>query len=216
MKRFLPHIEQYRSLTIGFLSVLAIAVFGELFTNPLHFSIGVLLFVAGYWCAKKVVHHFHFDHHHAGDSIVDSVPVVTLILANILHPAVDGLSWYETISSRGIFAGVVFGLSIILHEILRQGALVAVFKDMKIKGYIVVLTALLGIAIGITTGIFNASFFHEYEYLADFATLFAYAFVISEFFLGHRHEEAASKNKYTGMIAGFVIGIVFIWFTKSM
>ncbi len=205
----------YRALVIGFLLLLTVAIYIELFEQPAHFFLGLVFLVLGIWFAKKTVHHFHFDHHHAGDSFVDSVPLITLLLANILHPAVDGLSWYETFADRGLLVGVIFGSSIVLHEIFRQAALIGVLKKMSIKGYVVVVTAILGTSIGLATGFFNATFFHKYEYVADFATLFAYGFVIGEYFLGHHHaKKDTAKN--ISLIAGILLGIIFILFANSI
>lgn len=215
MKNIIKHIYTYRALVIGFLLVLIIGIYVELFTDPVHFFLGLVFLMLGIWFAQKTVHHFHFDHHHAGDSLVDSVPLITLLLANILHPAVDGLSWYETFTGRGALVGIIFGSSIVLHEMFRQAALIGVFKKMGIKGYVVVVTALLGTSIGLATGFLNATFFHQYEYIADFATLFAYGFVIGEYFLGSHHKKSETiKNISLGL--GILLGIAFIVFTTSI
>lgn len=215
MKNIIKHISTYRALVIGFLVVLTVAIYIELFANPVHFFLGIVCAVLGIWFAQKTVHHFHVEHHHAGDSIVDSVPIITVLLANILHPAVDGLSWYETFTDRGILVGIIFGSSVVLHEIFRQSALIGVFKKMNIKGYVVVVTAMLGTCIGLATGFLNTTFFHRYEYIADFATLFAYGFIIGEYFLGFHHaKKDISKN--VSLMFGILLGIVFIIGTKSM
>lgn len=215
MKNIIKHIYTYRALVIGFLLVLTIDIYIELFANPVHFFLGLVFLILGIYFAQKTVHHFHFDHHHTGDSIVDSVPLITLLLANILHPAVDGLSWYETFADRGLLVGIIFGSSIVLHEIFRQAALIGVFKKMSIKGYVVIVTAIFGTSIGLATGFLNTTFFHKYEYVADFATLFAYGFVIGEYFLGHHHtKKDTAKN--ISLIAGILLGFAFIVFANSI
>jgi hypothetical protein len=215
MKQIIKHISTYRALIIGFLLVLTAAIYTELFAHPAHLFFGVVFFALGMLFAQKTVHHFHFDHQHAGDSFVDSVPLITLLLANILHPAVDGLSWYETFTGRGAFVGIIFGSSIVLHEIFRQAALIGVFKKMSIKGYVVVVTAILGTSIGLVTGFLNAAFFHQYEYIADFATLFAYGFVIGEYFIGAHHSKKDTV-KNISLVLGILLGVAFIIFTKSI
>jgi hypothetical protein len=215
MTNLIKQLHIYRSFVIGFLLVLTGSIYLELFEAPVHFFTGIIFLVIGVYFAQKTVRHFHFDHQHTGDSIVDSVPLITLLLANILHPAVDGLSWYETFTGRGLFAGIIFGISIVLHEIFRQTALIDAFKKLQIKGYVVIVTAVLGTGIGIATGFFNTTFFHRYEYIADFATLFAYGFVIGEYFLGHHHNKK-DMAKNISLVFGILLGIAFIVFTKSM
>lgn len=102
-----------------------------------------------------------------------------------------------------------------LHEMFRQAALIGVFKKMGIKGYVVIVTALLGTSIGLATGFLNVTFFHEYEYIADFATLFAYGFVIGEYFIGSHHSKK-DVLKNISLVLGILLGIVFIIFTTSI
>ena len=77
-------------------------------------------------------------------------------------------------------AGSIFGLGIIFHEVVRQSVLVTVFKNMGIRWYWVVSTAVLGIALGVATGFLSSNFLEQYEWIIDLTTLFAYSFIVSE------------------------------------
>lgn len=207
-------IESFRALITGFLLVFVLILGAELLASPLLILIGVVLIGLAVWFAKHTAHHFHGHHHHAGDALIDAVPVAMLFIANIFHPAVDGLSWYETFTDRGLLVGVFFGLSIVLHEIIRQSALITAFKEMSIKWYWVVLTALVGIASGIGAGYFNATFFHDYEHIADLVTLFAYVFIIAEFHFAHK-DHGNKKASFWLIVAGIILGGVLAYLTHA-
>lgn len=209
MKETIIHkIESLRALVIGFLLVFVVIIGRELIASPVMIVVGLGLMALAVWFAKKTAHHFHGDHHHAGDSLIDAVPVVMLFIANIFHPAVDGLSWYEITVSGGVWVGILFGASIVLHEIIRQSALIAAFRLMSIKWYWVVSTAIAGIVAGISAGYLNATFFHDYEIVADLVTLFAYVFIISEFHFahkGHGNNKTSALLVVTGIVLGGIL-----------
>jgi len=211
---FASKIESFRALIIGFLLVFVVLVGSEFIDSPLYLGIGITLSLLAVWFARKTAHHFHAHHHSAGDSVIDIVPASVLFLANIFHPALDGLSWYETFATQGAWFGVLFGLSIILHEFVRQSALITAFKAMHIKWYWVVVTALIGIASGIGAGRINATFFHDYEYVADLLTLFAYTFIIAEFHYAHR-EHGNKKVSLLLVIVGIILGGVLAYLTHG-
>lgn len=194
-------LSQYRGISVGFLIALSCGILIELHTIVWLF-VGLFSCVLGVYAVKALHHHIHKT---LGDSVVDFVPLATILFANILHPMIDGLSWFEVYSREGVFAAVLVGASIVLHEVLRQSALINATK--KYVGWsVIVLTAAVGTMFGIIFGIKNAVFFHEYEIWADIATLFAYGFVFGDFF-----SHAPSKKQYGVLFLGILIGITFLF-----
>ena len=196
------NIELYRVAISGLLVAFSVKILLELSSFRLVFF-GFVVISLGFVLARSAIKHFGHKHLHAGDSAIDMIPVAVLLFANIAHPAVDGFSLAQTWKLTGVLPAVLLALSIVLHEVLRQSALVTALVVNKINWKWVVGTALLGIAIGIVASVAGANFFHKYETIADIATLFSYSFVIGEFyFLRKEH-----YNKYTTTL--FVTGIVF-------
>lgn len=205
-------IERYRAVITGALCVFGFFVFLELFDQPVFFAAGLLLGTVALWAAKKTAHHFHYHHHHEGDSVIDVLPVSVLFIANIFHPAVDGLSFWEIFMRNGAAAGIVFGGGIVLHEIIRQSALIAVFSQYAIRWYWIVGTAFFGIALGIGAGMFNATFFHTYEYIGDLATVFAYTFIIGEFW--YTEQKYPQRNTPWYVFLGMLIGVAIMFYVN--
>ncbi|HSE56781.1 MAG TPA: hypothetical protein VLB02_01710 [Candidatus Paceibacterota bacterium] len=194
MKSFLHlHAENLRAIITGFLLVFIFFIARELVDSPFLLLEAVAVMALAVFLAKKTAHHFHGHHTHAGDSPIDTVALIVLFAANILHPAVDGFSIFETFEIGGTAAGIIFAGSVVLHEIFRQSALVAAFSTMHIRWGWVVGTALAGITLGVGTGFLGSEIFHENERIIDLVTLFAYAFIIAEFhFSGHAKYEKRS------------------------
>lgn len=201
MKVSSPLITGFRTIIVGFIAGLLLLILWELRENTLLLLLAVALMGCAWYLNIKITHHFHGHHHRAGDSALDAVTPAVLILANILHPAVDGFSFYQILTHSGVAAGVLVGGGIVVHEVLRQSALIAAFRYVGIRWYTIVITALLGIAGGIGLGVFESGLVEKYESVADLATIFAYAFVISEYYL-HTSERAKGKQ-----IAWFTIGL---------
>lgn len=174
--------SRYGAVVIGFITALMILISIELAQNILLISAAIILVTTAVYLAKKTAHHFHVDHHHVGDSTIDAVAPIVLFLANILHPAVDGFSLFQTFTRSGVLAASIIGGGIVVHEILRQSALIAVFKNVGIKWYWILSTATIGIFCGIGIGIVESTVIENYEYIADLATVFAYSFVIAEYY----------------------------------
>ncbi len=190
----------------GFLFSLIFFVFKEISSNPIHILLGIALVFLSIFLAKKTAHHFHGEHTHVGDSTFDIVAILILFLVNIFHPAVDGFSFYETFIREGFLAGLLLAAGIILHEIVRQSVLITVFKNMSIKWYFVVLTAMLGISAGILVGAFSGHFLENYEWVIDLGTVFAYSFIVAEFYYsGHF---VSKKSQISILLAGIVVGII--------
>jgi len=159
--------------------------------------------------SKKTAHHFHGEHTHTLDSSLDLVAIGILFLVNILHPAVDGFSFYEIFVRQGVWAVLFFALGILIHEFVRQSVLVTVFKNMGIRWYWVVSTAMLGIFVGIVTGVFSNNFLQNYEWAIDLATLFAYSFIASEFyFSGHLVNKSSQIQVFAlGTLVGVIVSL---------
>lgn len=202
-----------RSAIAGMLLVFTFVILKELAHAPWYFA-GALAGAAGaVFLARKTAHHFHGGHTHAGDSPLDVVATVVLFIANIFHPAVDGFSVFETFAQRGTLIGGLFLAGVVLHEVFRQGALIAVFRDMGIRWHWVIATALIGIASGIGMGLLGSHTLHDREALIDVVTVFAYTFIIAEFYSGGH---GSSKRKLTPLvIAGLVIGFLLTHFIKA-
>ena len=198
--------ESLGAFVTGFLLSLIIFLVKEISSDPFNIFFGILLIFVAVFVAKKTAHHFHDEHTHVGDSTFDIVAIAILFLVNIFHPAVDGFSFYEISFREGIVAGSIFGLGIIFHEVVRQSVLVTVFKNMGIRWYWVVSTAVLGIALGVATGFLSSNFLEQYEWIIDLTTLFAYSFIVSEFyFSGH----FISKKSRMGFLAiGILVGVI--------
>ena len=182
----------FKTVVVGFITGLLLLILWELRESVPLFFLAIVLMGFAWYLNKKIAHHFHGHHHRAGDSAIDAVAPTVLILANILHPAVDGFSFYQTLAHNGVAAAAVVGGGIVVHEILRQSALIVAFRFVGIRWYTIVITAVLGIAGGIGLGIFESGVVERYEAIADLATIFAYAFVISEYSL---HGTPLSKGK---------------------
>jgi len=201
----LPKINEgyIRGAIVGMLAVFIIAIVKELNYRPLLLLLAVILSFVAILLAKKASRHFHGSHTHSGDSAIDVVAPSMLFLVNILHPAIDGFSLYETFDSEGALAGFVLFGGVILHEAFRQSAIITAFKSFSIKWYWVVATALFGILLGVATGIAGSEFFHRHEGVIEIATLFAYVFIIAEFYYADR---STVKKSWAFVALGVVIG----------
>lgn len=207
------YVDRFRSLVTGFLALLASIHLIHLFAEPYLFISAVLLIVCAVFLARKTAHHFHHGHHHAGDSALDVVAIGMLMLANILHPAIDGFSSYQVFSEEGVLAGVIVAGSIVLHEIIRQYALITAFKTMHIAWYWIISTALFGIAAGVYAGKMGSLVFAEFDRIADIATVFAYSFIIAEFHFAHPQER--KKTQFYFFAIGVAIGLFVSIFLKG-
>ena len=214
MKKTINHFyTHYSALVIGFIGVLGLHVLWELHEEPLLILLGIAFVALAIYLAKKTAQHFHGHHHHAADSAIDIVAPAVLFLANILHPAVDGFSFYQTLQGSGVVAASIVGAGIVLHEILRQSALVTAFRPMGIRWYVVLVTAVIGIASGIGLGIAESAVVEKYEYIADLATIFAYSFVIAEFYY-HKHEHSITKRSWW-IVVGGIIALVIQYYMSA-
>lgn len=194
------------TLIMGVIGTLGLFLVWETLETWWVFVLALVLIGCGIFLAKKAAHHFHGHHHHAGDSLIDTIPIGVLFLANILHPAVDGFSVFQTFSHKGVVAGAVIIGLVVLHEIIRQAALIAVFRTMGIRWYWVVGTAFLGITVGATLGILGSSLIEKYEYIADLATVFAYSFIVTEYYL--HAKEGKGNWKMFWVIIGILIAVL--------
>lgn len=210
-------LEQYSSAVragiVGLLIAFIFFTLRELVAYPHLFFGAILAGVVALLLARKAAHHFHIHHTHTGDSAFDAIALTVLFLANILHPAVDGFSLYETFVSRGIFAGGLFVFGLILHEFVRQSALITAFKTMGVRWWWVVLTAAVGICIGFGTGILGSEILHKHEGLIDIATIFAYVFIMGEFSFDDYHKE--TKGTLWFVVLGLVVGTLLSLFLKA-
>jgi hypothetical protein len=209
MKNTLIHIsaDRFRALISGFLIVLTFSTLLELADSTLHLGTAICLMAISILVAKRTTHHFHGHHKHEGDSAYDTLPLTLLLVANILHPAVDGFSLYQSAIEQNITFAILLGVSIFLHEVFRQSALISAVKTMGHKGYIIVTTAIIGLMVGIGLGVLGSNFFHTYAYIADFATLFAYTFILGEFYFDN-HSLARSKRSKFLIVTGIALGIL--------
>lgn len=209
------HTTQFytRGAVTGLLVAFIIFTLKELVAEPVWFLGGMAVIFLAVLLAQKTAHHFHHHHTHAGDSSFDIVAIVVLFLANTFHPAVDGFSIYEVFEGGGAVAGGVFLGGVVLHEIFRQGALITAFKSMGVRWFWVVITAFAGIGIGIGTGFLGTHFFHEHEGVIDLVTLFAYVFIVSEFYFADHHKEVKGTSWF--VILGLVIGTTLSLFFKA-
>lgn len=195
---------------VGFLFSLITLIFKEISPNPIYIFLGIGLIFLAILLSKKTAHHFHDGHTHAGDSAFDIVAVLILFLVNIFHPALDGFSFYETFLNQGFLPAIIFAIGILLHEVVRQSVLATAFRNMGIKWHYVVGTAVFGIALGIVTSISSNNFFSNYEWVIDLGTLFAYSFIVSEFyFSGHFVNKKSQMGFFVvGLLTGFAISVL--------
>jgi hypothetical protein len=213
MHRLVTATTTYRAFMIGFLVMFAAGILLELAADWMVMLLALALLAVGLRLAHYASKHFHGNHTHVGDSAIDIVAIGALILANILHPMVDGFSFYQTLIQNRT-AAALFGLSIVGHEVLRQWALVeAVREHMKRATLIIVPTALVGIAAGIALGMFGTTITEGHERVADLATIFAYSFIIGEFyFAGHG---TSGKRTQWFVVVGLVVGAFFTFFLRG-
>lgn len=204
--------NNFRAAIVGLLGAFTFFVLKELIQEPLLFLIAIISMVVAVLLAKKTAQHFHAGHTHAGDSPLDVVAVSVLFLANILHPAVDGFSIHQIFTNGGIVAGGVFVGGVILHEVFRQSALVPAFKAMGVGWYWVVSTAVVGIGLGIGMGVIGSYVLDKHEGVIDIATVFAYTFIISEFYAV---DHGFKKNTPKFVLAGIVIGTILSLFVNA-
>lgn len=205
--------ENTKAILVGFIGGLMLLILWEVRGNIAIVGMSVALIVGAWFLNKKIAHHFHGHHHHVGDSAIDIVAPAVLIVANVLHPAVDSFTFYQTLIYGGIPATIVIGSGIILHEILRQSALIAAFRFVGLRWYVAVLSALVGIGMGITLGILESGIVVRYEAVADLATIFAYAFVISEFIV---HKKQGTQSPRAGIALGVCIALMLHLFMASV
>lgn len=207
------HENAVRAGIAGLLGAFSFFLLKELLATPLFFVLAIVGIIGAVLLARSTAHHFHSGHTHAGDSVFDGVAVSILLIANILHPAVDGFSVFETFEQHGMISGWVLLGSVVLHECVRQAALITVFRDMGIRWYWVVITALAGIAGGVGMGFVGSHFLHEHEGLIDVVTVCAYAFIVAEFYSGHPHQR--TKKGSLIVLFGIVVGTLLALFVKA-
>lgn len=197
----------------GWLLVFAVGIVIELIERPKLMAIALGLIALGLLLARYAARHFHGGHTHVGDSAIDIVAIGALLVANVLHPMVDGFSIYET-TKESTLVGILFTLSVFFHECLRQWALIEAVKGhLRRATVLVVGTALGGIALGIGLGLFGTRITEGHEQVADLATIFAYTFIIGEFyFADHGH---AGKGSRWFIILGLAIGALLTFFLKA-
>ncbi len=206
---FRSHIDSIRGFLTGFLIVFSFFILNELSGSWMHLALAIVAIGIAMWLAKKTKRHFHGAHTHAGDSAFDVVGPVLLFATNILHPAVDGFSVYETFTRAGSAAGIVALVGIVLHEVIRQWALIVTLAKMNIRrGWAIVVTALFGLLLGVCLGVFGTRILQDNESIIDIATLFAYAFIIAEFWQGDHVEK--KRGKWLVVVLGVVTGVVYL------
>lgn len=197
----------YRAVINGFLLVFTFGILVELLQSPLLIMGALGAITGGVILARYAAHHFHGEHTHVGDAAIDIIAIAVLILANILHPMIDGFSFYETLS-QSVPAGAILGVSIVGHEVFRQWAIIeSVREHMRRAPILIISTALLGIAGGIGLGIVGTTLSAQHEHVADIATVFAYAFIIAEFYFGGHHHKSSKNWLFIGL--GLLIGVLF-------
>lgn len=210
MKTLTSFYNQYSSLVVGFLGAMLTLAAIRFFYSPLLFAATMGVGIFAVYLAKKVSKHFHHDHHHGLDSAIDMVAPAVLLIANFLHPAVDGFSLFHAFEHEGVLGAIIVGVGILLHEILRQSAMVTVFRPLGIKRFVVIGTALAGILLGVGLGALEVSFLERYEFVADFAMVFAYSFIIAEYYY-HNHAVVSKKQKWWGVL-GIAIALSLHFF----
>ncbi len=198
-------LSSIRSIISGILLVFVIQIFIDFVETPILFGVGSITIFLSYILVSKTHKHFTHDHRHLGDSIIDSVPFWIAMVANIFHPAVDGFSFWEVFQNEGVISGIIVGISIVLHEIVRQSGLILALKQYGVSWIVIVPTALFGVLIGVIGAITHADFFHTYEYVADITALFAYGFIV---FDGIHHK----VTKKWSLPFGVLIGICLVLF----
>ena len=187
------------SMVIGVIATLGILLILETTDTWWVFVLALAFVGCGVYLARKTNHHFHGHHHHRGDSLIDTVPLGILLLANVLHPMVDGFSVFQTFSHEGMVEGLLIASVVLLHECIRQAALIPVFKTLGIKWYWVIGVTLVSIAGGGVLSILGSSLVERYEYIADLATIFAYTFIVSEYYL-HAKEGKGSWKMFWAIV----------------
>lgn len=206
------HGNTLRAATIGLLIAFIVSLFIDISTSPSLLLASIVAIAVALLLARATARHIHCDCHTEGVHSVSGVAVVILFITNILHPAVDGFSFFEVATTNGPLAGLVFGLGVFVHELFRQTALIAAFRIFGIKWYWVIVTALSGVVLGVGAGVLGSELFHEHEQLIDVATIFAYTFIIGEFFVtGH----GVKKNARLFVFVGLVVGILLSFFSYS-
>lgn len=151
-------------------------------------------------------------HDRIEETAVQVIVPVLLLVVNIVHPAVDGFSLYETFLRGGVAIGIIAIIGIFLHEVIRQWALIIAFAKMGIrKPWLIIVTALIGISMGVTFGYFGTYILHDHEGSIDVVTLFAYSFIITEFLFTDHHKENENLNhkKWKPLVVGIVVAIVY-------
>lgn len=196
----------------GLLAAFAFFILKELFETPVLFVAAIAAIAIALLLAKKTAKHFHGGHTHAGDSPMDAVAVSVLVLANVLHPAVDGFSLYETFDEKGLVAGWIFLGGVAVHECFRQSALIAAFRDMGMRWYWVVATGVLGIASGVGMGLLGSHALHDHEAVIDILTIFAYAFIIGEFYAA---DHGIKRQQGWFVMLGLAVGTFLAVFAKA-
>lgn len=204
------YAEKYRGVAAGLLAVLGGSLVLELWATPLFLLLALMLSGIALILARNTSHHFHGGHHHAGDSAFDGVAVVILFIVNIFHPAIDGFSLYEAIHFQGTIAGLIIGGSIVLHEIIRQSALISIFSCLRIKGGWIISTALFGIVLGVIAGVVGATAIERYEPFIDVVTVFAYSFIIAESYYDSTHHKKSTS--IISVLMGVVLGGILVVF----
>ena len=201
-----------RAAIVGLLLAFSFFILKALVDDPAALVGALVAIAVAVLLARKTSAHFHRGHTHLGDSPVDAVAVTVLFLANILHPAVDGFSWYEIATREGTTAGLIVGGGIVVHEFFRQSALIAAFRSMGLTWIWVVVTGVCGIALGIGAGVVGTEVFHRHENIIDIATIFAYAFIISEFYIADRR---VVKGATLFIALGLLLGTVLAVFVRT-
>jgi hypothetical protein len=203
--------EYYRTAMIGVLIVFSVWIFFEIGLS-VYTVLGLAVLVIGAGMAQLAIRHFGHHHHHAGDSLIDALPIAVVLFANIAHPAVDGFSLVQTARIGGLFVGALYAASIILHEIIRQSALIEGLKIVRIKPRVIISTACIGVGVGIALGIFESTVLKRYELIADLVTLFSYGFVITELYL--TSHALQSKKRGVAIVVGGVVALGILLLTR--
>jgi hypothetical protein len=213
MTALTKHIESIRGAVVGLLLVFSVSIIRDSVKSVLLLVALMVFGILAIYLAKKTAHHFHSSHTHEGDSVIDSLPVTILILVNIFHPAVDGFTLFETTTEQGIASGLIVAGSIVLHEIVRQGALITAFLRMGIKKvWLIITTALFGIFLGVGFGFLGSELLHIYEWVIDLCTFFAYVFIISEFWYANHDER--KNQKVLPIMVGVAVGVLLLVFAS--
>jgi zinc transporter ZupT len=210
MKDLREHADLFRAVIIGFLLVFIVELFAGISDSALYIGIAIVLSTFAWFLSKYVAQHFHA---HTDVGIAQVTATSVLFLANIFHPAIDGFSFYQTSVSEGLVTGIFFAVSIVIHELFRQTALITAFAQMGIKRRWVIGTALLGVGIGISAGLFGTHILQTHERIVDIVTLFAYVFIIGEFWHAGHAKDTQKMSLFVTL--GIVIGVFLSIFFKA-